>query len=98
MKKTYNLNYEQGKYYLEYSMPENDEGQLVIDEKTMELDSVKLYKMFFERATERIEIVIINKIDESIDERIRKKGIRVCETLQSLCNDICHEINAKCFK
>ena len=45
MKKTYNLGYEKGKYYLEYSMPKNDEGRLVIDEKKMELDSVKLYKM-----------------------------------------------------
>lgn len=58
MKKTYNLGYEKGKYYLEYSMPKNDEGRLVIDEKKMELDSVKLYKMFFEKATESIEIII----------------------------------------
>lgn len=98
MKKTYNLNYVQGKYYLEYSMPENGEGQLSIDEKTMELDSVKFYKMFFEKVTEKIEIVILNKIDANCDEQIRKKGIRVCETLQALCNDICQEINEKCFK
>lgn len=30
MKKTYNLGYEKGKYYLEYSMPKNDEeGRLI---------------------------------------------------------------------
>lgn len=46
MKKTYNLGYEEGRYYIEYSMPGNNEGKLVIDEKTMELDSVELYKMF----------------------------------------------------
>lgn len=74
MKKTYNLGYEKGKYYLEYSMPKNDEGRLVIDEKKMELDSVKLYKMFFEKATESIEIIIDNKIDENNDEQVRKKG------------------------
>ena len=73
MKKTYNLGYEKGKYYLEYSMPKNDEGRLVIDEKKMELDSVKLYKMFFEKA-------------------------RVCATIQSLCDEICKEINKKCFE
>ena len=74
MKKTYNLGYEKGKYYLEYSMPKNDEGRLVIDEKKMELDSVKLYKIFFEKATESIEIIIDNKIDENNDEQVRKKG------------------------
>lgn len=98
MKKTYNLGYEEGRYYIEYSMPGNNEGKLVIDEKTMELDSVELYKMFFERVTESIEIVLSNKIDESVDEKVRKKGMRVCETIQSLCNDICDEINGKCFK
>lgn len=97
MRKTYNLCYEEGKYYLEYSMPENSEDKLVIDEKKMELDSVKLYKLFFEKATEHIEIIITNKIDESIDESVRKKGKRVCETLQSLCDEICKEINTKCF-
>ena len=98
MKKTYNLGYEEGRYYIEYSMPGNNEGKLVIDEKTMELDSVELYKMFFERVTESIEIVLSNKIDESVDEKVRKKGMRVCETIQSLCNDICDEINEKCFE
>lgn len=98
MKKTYNLGYEEGRYYIEYSMPGNNEGKLVIDEKAMELDSVELYKMFFERVTESIEIVLSNKIDDSVDEKVRKKGMRVCETIQSLCNDICDEINGKCFK
>lgn len=98
MKKTYNLGYEEGRYYIEYSMPGNNEGKLVIDEKTMELDSVELYKMFFEKVTESIEIVLSNKIDESVDEKVRKKGMRVCETIQSFCNDICDEINGKCFK
>ena len=97
MKKTYNFGYEKGKYYLEYSMPKNDEGRLVIDEKKMELDSVKLYKMFFEKATESIEIIIDNKIDENNDEQVRKKGARVCTTIQSLCDEICKEINKKCF-
>lgn len=97
MKKTYNLCYEEGKYYLEYSMPENNEEKLVIDEKKMELDSVKLYKLFFEKATEHIKIIINNKIDENIDESVIKKGKRVCETLQSLCDEICKEINIKCF-
>ena len=64
----------------------------------MELDSVKLYKMFFEKATESIEIIISNKIDEGNSEQIRKKGMRVCETIQSLCDEICKEINKKCFK
>ena len=77
MKKTYNLGYEKGKYYLEYSMPKNDEGRLVIDDKKMELDSVKLYKMFFLFSTESIEIIIYNKIDENNDEQVRKKGARV---------------------
>lgn len=98
MKKTYNLGYEKGKYYLEYSMPKNDEGRLVIDEKKMELDSVKLYKMFFEKATESIEIIIDNKIDENNDEQVRKKGARVCATIQSFCDEICKEINKKCFE
>ena len=49
MKKTYNLDYEEGQYYIEYSMPENEEGKLIIDEKKMELDSVRFYKMFFEK-------------------------------------------------
>ena len=98
MKKTYNLGYEKGKYYLEYSMPKNDEGRLVIDEKKMELDSVKLYKMFFEKATESIETIIDNKIDENNDEQVPKKGARVCATILSLCDEICKEINKKCFK
>ena len=71
MKKTYNLGYEKGKYYLEYSMPKNDES---------------------------IEIIIDNKIDENNDEQVRKKGARVCATIQSLCDEICKEINKKCFK
>ena len=29
MKKTYNLGYEKGKYYLEYSMPKNDEYSIL---------------------------------------------------------------------
>ena len=100
MRKTYNLGFEKGKYYLEYSMPENDEGRLYIDEKKMELDSVSFYKMLFEKTTERIEIIISNKIDDNdnVEEHIRKKGTRVCETIQSLCNEICKEINKKCFK
>ena len=98
MKKTYNLGYEQGNYYLEYSMPENNEGKLLIDEKTMELDSVKFYKMFFEKVNEKIEIKICNIIDEDVDEKIRKKGQRVVETIQALTDDICNEINKKCFE
>ena len=58
MKKTYNLGYEKGKYYLEYSMPKNDEGRLVIDEKKMELDSVKLYKMFFEKSSTCLQLFV----------------------------------------
>ena len=87
MKKTYNLDYEEGQYYIEYSMPENEEGKLIIDEK----------KMFFEKTTENIEIELVNKIGENVNEQVRKKGARVCETIQSLCNDICKEINKKCF-
>ena len=97
MKKTYNLSYKEGKYYIEYSMPENEEGKLIIDEKKMELDSVQLYKMFFEKTAESIEIILVNKIDENVDERVLKKGRRMCETIQSLCKDICEEINKKCF-
>lgn len=98
MKKTYNLTYEKGKYYLEYSMPQNDEGKLIIDGKKMELDSAQLYRMFFEKATESIEIIISNKISEDNEEQVLKKGKRVCETIQSLCDEICKEINKKCFK
>ena len=98
MRKTYNLGYEKGKYYLEYSMPKNDEGRLFIDEKKMELDSIKFYKMVFEKATESIEIIIDNKINEDNGEQVCKKGARVCMTLQSLCDEICREINKKCFK
>ena len=58
MKKTYNLGYEKGKYYLEYSMPKNDEGRLVIDEKKMELDSVKFYKMFFEKSSTCLQLFV----------------------------------------
>ncbi|SDM59075.1 hypothetical protein [Lachnospira pectinoschiza] len=97
MKKTYNLRYEDGNYIIEYSMPENSEGTLLIDEKNMELDSAKFYKMVFEKVSEEIEIVIVNLIDNDLDTRIVKKGARVCETLQSLCDDICNEINKKCF-
>jgi hypothetical protein len=98
MKKTYNLGYEKGQYYLEYSMPGNSEGRLNIDEKTMELDSALFYKMLFEKASERLEIIICNKIDETNEKQVYKKGMRVCETLQLLCDEICREINQKCFK
>ena len=98
MKKTYNLDYEEGQYYIEYTMTENEEGKLIIDEKKMELDSVKFYKIFFEKTKENIEIVLLNKIDENVNEQVRKKGARVCETIQSLCKDICKEITKKCFK
>ena len=97
MRKTYNLKYEQGKYVLEYSMPDNKEGKLIIDEKKMELDSAKFYKLLFENVDEKTEIVIVNKIDKDIDAPIVKKGARVSETLQSLCDEICKEINKKCF-
>lgn len=92
MKKTYNLSYEKGQYYIEYSLPGNNEGKLIIDEKKMELDSVNLYKMFFENATESIEISICNKIGDGFDRKIKKKGERVAETIQTLCEDICKEI------
>ena len=97
MKKTYNVGYEDGKYVIEYSMPGNKEGALEIEEKNMELDSAKFYKMIFEKVNEEIEIVIANQISTDLDSRIIKKGARVCETLQSLCDDICKEINKKCF-
>ncbi len=97
MKKTYNLRYEPGKYILEYSMPDNKEGKLIIDEKKMELDSVKFYKLLFESVDEKIDITICNKVVEGIDSSIMKKGERVSETLQSLCDEICKEINKKCF-
>lgn len=97
MKKTYNLGYARGAFFLEYDMPQNKEGKLLINEKNMELDSSKLYTMMFERVTEHIDIKIVNKIDESVDLKIRKKGQRVTETLQELCDDICKEINDKCF-
>lgn len=97
MKKTYNVRYEDGNYIIEYSMPGNKDGSLKIDEKNMELDSAKFYKMLFEKVDEEIEIVIANQIKDDLDTSIVKKGARVCETLQSLCNDICKEINKKCF-
>lgn len=97
MKKTYNLGYEKGHYFLEYSMPKNDEGRLIIDEKRMELDSVKLYRMFFEKAIEEVDITICCRFEESVDEKIQKKGKRVCDTIQALCDEICKEINKKCF-
>ena len=46
MKKTYNLDYEEGQYYIEYSMPENEEGKLIIDEKRwswIQLDFIKCF-------------------------------------------------------
>lgn len=97
MKKTYNVRYEAGNYIVEYSLPGNKEGALKIDEKNMELDSAKFYKMIFEKVNEEIEIVIVNQINDDMDINIVNKGVRVCETLQSLCNDICKEINKKCF-
>ncbi|WP_022769936.1 hypothetical protein [Butyrivibrio sp. NC2007] len=97
MRKTYNVRYEGGKYIIEYSLPGNKEGTLEIDEKNMELDSAKFYKMVFEKVNEEIEIVIANQISTTLDASIVKKGTRVCETLQSLCDDICKEINKKCF-
>lgn len=98
MKKIYNLGYEKGHYFLEYNMPKNKEGKLLIDEKKMELDSGKFYKMLFEQTTEEIEISICNKIGTDVNDNIQKKGIRVAETLQLLCDEICKEINKKCFK
>ena len=59
MKKTYNLGYEKGQYYLEYSMPGNSEGRLNIDEKTMELDSALFYKMLFEKASQTVDKVVL---------------------------------------
>ncbi len=97
MKKTYNLRYEDGNYIIEYSMPGNKEGALKIDEKNMELDSAQFYKMVFEKVNEEIEIVIANKISDGLNTNIVKKGARMCEALQSLCDDICKEINKKCF-
>ena len=94
MKKTYNLYYEQGKYYCEYSKPGNVEEKLVINEKDMEIDSAQLYRVFFEKTSERIEIVIKNKITDSI---VNKKAERICRTLQELCDEICLEINKKCY-
>ena len=78
-------------------MPGNTEGKLMIDEKKMELDSVKLYKMLFENTKEPIEILIVNTIEEGVDDGAKKKGLRVCKTIQELCDEICKEINKKCF-
>ncbi len=90
------MKYEKGKYYFEYSLPDNNEDKLIIYEKNMELDSAKFYKVFFEKITAKTEIEICNKV-ESEDENVIKKGKRICETMQELCNSICKEINKQCF-
>lgn len=97
MKKTYNLSYDKGFYIVEYSLPNNNDGQILIDEKKMELDSAKLYKMIFENVNDFIEVIIKDNFSKDTSPDVVKKGLRVRDTLQSLCTEICNEINKKCF-
>lgn len=97
MKKTYNIEYTDGNFVIRYSMPEKKERPIIIDGKKMELDSAEFYNVIFENTNEEIEVRMQNKIAKDVSQEIRKKGVRVCETLQELCDEICKEINQKCF-
>lgn len=96
MKKTYNFNYENGKYIFRYTRPGSKEEPLIIDELKMELDTQKFYYIFFQDIDDAIDIVFENVMDRAnIDSKILKRGDRIFSTVVELYNDIHKEILKK---
>lgn len=99
MTKTYRFNYEEGNYVLIYSNPEEKGNPFLINENTMQFDTKHFYEYVFQDVKEKLDLKIVNKMDESkLDSKTYKKGLRVYKTIEELCNMITEEINVKCFE
>lgn len=100
MTKTYKFNYEQGKYTLMYSNPKaRKEDAFTIDGDSMEFDTKKFYEYVFQDVKEKLDLKIINEMDESIvGDKIWKKGGRVYNIIQEMCEQIVQKMNEQCFE
>lgn len=99
MTKTYKFNYIDEKYTLTYSQPGKEGDPFAIDEEKMEFDTTKFYQYVFQDVNDVINIKIDNEMnDDDIDRKQYKKGMRVLNTIEDLCKEICEGINEECFK
>lgn len=97
MKRTYNFNYENGKYYFKYTRP-GSEKMLTIDEENMELDTQQLYHAFFEEINDDTEININNIMNsKEVPKEAIKKGEYIMNTVRELCDEILGEMKKECF-
>lgn len=98
MTKTYLFKYDEDNFILMDNQPEKEENKFLINVDTMEFDTTLFYELVFKDVTERINIQIINQLDEhELDKNLYKKGMRVYQTISDLCEKICMGINQECF-
>lgn len=98
MTKTYNFNFIDGEYLLVYSQPGKEGEPFSIDATLMEFNTIKFYEYVFQDMTERIDIKIVNQMNQDeMDSSAYKKGLRVLQTIEDLCEKISQGINEKCF-
>lgn len=93
MKKTFNLSYEDKKYFLKNTNPNDNREPFMIDEETLEFDTNKFYTYVFSEVNGTCEIQIsCEGID--VSGGLHK---RVYETIREICNGVIDEMNKMIF-
>lgn len=89
MKKTFNLTYEEKKYILKNTNPNDEREAFVIYEENMQFDTNKFYEYVFADVQSRVGIEI------KCEELENGNGIlkRVYETICEICDGVLEEYN-----
>lgn len=98
MTKRYQFSYQDGSYVLKYTNPNDNTEPFFICAENMQFDTKKFYEYVFSDIKEITTIMISNDISSVVeDASIIKKGDRVYQVINDLCQEIVKKINVECF-
>lgn len=98
MTKRYQFSYQDGSYVLKYTNPNDNTEPFFISAENMQFDTKKFYEYVFSDIKEITTIMISNDISSVVeDASIIKKGDRVYQVINDLCQEIVKKINVECF-
>lgn len=94
MKKTFDFQYEEEKYVLKDTNPNDKRVPFSIDCSSLEFNCQNFYDYVFSDITEKFEIVVNKSIKEdNIPEMYRKQADRVYQHINQICTEVIEEMN-----
>ena len=98
MTKRYQFSYQDGSYILKYTNPNDNTEPFFISAENMQFDTKKFYEYVFSDIRENTNIIIEDDVANGVeDASLIKKGIRVYQVINDLCQEIVKKINVECF-